>query len=229
MNTIGLLGGMSWESSILYEELINTEARERLGGSSSADLLLRSYNFAEIEALQVAGDWDSAGERLANDAKKREQAGAGVLAICTNTMHRVAPAIEDALTIPFVHICDAIAAGVKAEGLSTVGLLGTRFTMEEDFYRERLESAGVTIVVPPEEEREMVHKVIYDELVQGVLSRSSHEDFLDVIDRLGASGAEGVIAGCTEIELLVSEDDVFIPYFASTELHARMIVDRALG
>ena len=229
MNTIGLLGGMSWESSILYEELINTEARERLGGSSSADLLLRSYNFAEIEALQVAGDWDSAGERLANDAKKLEQAGAGVLAICTNTMHRVAPAIENALTIPFVHICDAIAAGVKAEGLSTVGLLGTRFTMEEDFYRERLESAGVTIVVPPEEEREMVHKVIYDELVQGVLSRSSHEDFLDVIDRLGASGAEGVIAGCTEIELLVSEDDVFIPYFASTELHARMIVDRALG
>ena len=144
-------------------------------------------------------------------------------------MHRVAPAIEEALTIPFVHICDAIAAGVQAQGLSSVGLLGTRFTMEQDFYIERLENAGISIVVPPEEEREMIHRVIYDELVQGVLSRSSHEDFLDVIDRLGASGAEGVIAGCTEIELLVSEDDVFIPYFASTELHATMIVDRALA
>lgn len=229
MNTIGLLGGMSWESSILYEELINTEIRERLGGVSSADLLVRSYNFAEIEALQSAGDWDGASELLVGDAKKLENAGAGVLAICTNTMHRVAPAIEEALTIPFVHICDAIAAGIKAEGLTTVGLLGTRFTMEQDFYRERLESAGITIVVPPEPEREMIHKVIYDELVQGVLSRSSHEDFLDVIDRLGSSGAEGVIAGCTEIELLVSEDDVFIPYFASTELHARAIVEQALG
>ncbi len=229
MKTIGLLGGMSWESSVLYEELINTEVRERVGGAASADLFIRSYNFADIEALQSAGEWEQCAELLVADAKKLEHAGAGVLAICSDTMHRVAPAIEEALSIPLVHVCDAIAVGVKEAGLSSVGLLGTRFTMEEGFYRDRLADAGVAVVVPPEEEQKMVHKVIYDELVQGVLSRSSHEDFLDVIDRLGSGGAEGVIAGCAEVELLVSEDDVFIPYFASTELHCRQIVDAALA
>lgn len=228
MKTIGLLGGMSWESSVLYEELINTHVRERLGGVSSADLLVRSYNFADIEALQSDGDWEGAAALLASDARKLEAAGAEVIALCTNTMHRVAPAIEEAIDGQFVHICDAIGHEVVAQGLTSVGLLGTRFTMSEAFYRERLEAAGLSVVLPPEEEQQMIHKVIYEELVQGVLNRASQEDFLDVIDRLGSSGAEGVIAGCTEIELLVTEDDVFIPYFPSTAVHAKAIVEASL-
>ena len=193
MKTIGLLGGMSWESSVLYEELINTEVRERLGGVTSADLLVRSYNFAEIEALQTAGDWDKAGALLARDARLLQDAGAEVIAMCTNTMHQVAPAIEDALDVSFVHICDAIAGAVKQERINTVGLIGTRFTMEQDFYRERLERSGLEVIVPPEDERSMIHDVIYDELVRGELNRSSHESFLDVIDRLGATGALSLI------------------------------------
>jgi len=228
MKRIGLLGGMSWESSVLYEELINTGVRERLGGTNSADLLIRSYNFAEIEALQEAADWDRAGELLAADAKQLEAAGAEVIALCTNTMHRVSEAIEAAIDAEFIHICDAVGAAVKAEGLSTVGLLGTQFTMEQPFYRERLESVGLDVVVPPEDERRLIHGIIYNELVQGVLSRASQEEFLDVIDRLGLSGSEGVIAGCTEIELLVSRDDVFVPYFPSTEIHASAIVEASL-
>ncbi len=228
MKTIGLLGGMSWESSVLYEELINTNIRGELGGVSSADLIVRSYNFADIEALQSAGDWDRAGQILADDAKKLEAAGAEVIALCTNTMHRVAPAIEEAIEGQFVHICDSIASEIAAQGLSKVGLLGTRFTMAEPFYRERLEAAGLSVVLPPEDEQEMIHNVIYDELVQGVLSRLSQEKLLDAIDRLGLAGAEGVIAGCTEIELLVTEDDVFIPYFPSTALHADAIAQASL-
>ncbi len=229
MKTIGLLGGMSWESSVLYEELINTEVREKLGGTHSADLVIRSYNFAEIEALQTAGEWEAAGTRLADDAAKLVAAGAEVIGLCSNTMHCVAPAIEAAVEVPFVHICDAIAAEVHSQGLTSIGLLGTQFTMEEGFYRERLEASGLSVLVPSSEEQQMIHTVIYEELVQGVLNRSSHEDFLDAIDRLGSSGAEGVIAGCTEIELLVSEDDVFVPYFASTEIHARELVRIALS
>lgn len=229
MKTIGLLGGMSWESSVLYEELINTEVRERLGGVHSADLIVRSYDFATIESLQSAGSWEAAGELLAQDAQKLEAAGAELIALCTNTMHTVAPVIEAAIDAPFVHVCDAIASEVKTLDLSTIGLLGTKFTMEQPFYRDRLEDAGISVVVPPPDEQEIIHNVIYDELVKGVLNRSSQEDFLDVIDRLGSAGAEGVIAGCTEIELLVSEDDVFVPWFPSTELHAREIVRAAFN
>ena len=220
---------MSWESSVLYEELINTEVRERRGGTNSADLVVRSYNFAEIEALQSAGDWEAAGELLSEGAKVLESAGAEVIAMCTNTMHRVADAVESEIDAEFIHICDAIAGEVKGESLAAVGLIGTRFTMQEPFYRERLESDGLKVLVPPEDEQELIHKAIYDELVQGTLSRATQEDFLDVIDRLGVSGAQGVIAGCTEIELLVSRDDVFVPYFPSTEIHARAIVEVALG
>ena len=204
MKTIGLLGGMSWESSVHYEELINTEVRARLGGSNSADLLVRSYNFADIEALQELGDWDAAGARLAADAQKLIEGGAEVIALCTNTMHIVADAIIEAIDVPFVHLGDATATAVKAAGVTDVGLLGTRFTMEQGFYRERLESHGLTVRVPEEAERTIVHDVIYNELVQGELNRSSRENFLDIIDRLSSSGAEGVIAGCTEIELLLS-------------------------
>ncbi|MDW3177212.1 MAG: aspartate/glutamate racemase family protein [Acidimicrobiia bacterium] len=227
MKTIGLLGGMSWESSVHYEELINTEVRERLGGVHSADLIIRSYDFAQIEALQASGDWERAGQVLAADASRLVVAGAELIVLCTNTMHRVSDAIEQAIDVPFVHLGDATAKAVLEKGLSSVGLLGTRFTMQEAFYRERLESHGLTVLVPSEEEQTIIHDVIYDELVQGVLSRESREQYLDIIDRLGSSGAEGVIAGCTEIELLVAADDVFLPYFATTQIHAEAAVAAA--
>lgn len=229
MKTIGLLGGMSWESSVLYEELINTQVRARLGGMHSADLIIRSYDFASIEELQSTGAWDEAGERLAADANRLITAGAELIALCTNTMHRVADVIEGAIDVPFVHLADATAAAVKAQDLDTVGLLGTRFTMEEDFYRSRLESHGLTVLVPSEAEQTIVHDIIYNELVRGELNRSSLEEYLDVIDRLGSAGAQGVIAGCTEIELLVSQDDVFTPFFATTEIHAHAIVEAAFS
>ncbi len=229
MKTIGLLGGMSWESSVLYEELINTEVRSRLGGTHSADLLVKSYDFAAIEALQEAGDWDGAGALLSADAVRLVTAGAELIVLCTNTMHRVAPAIEEAIDVPFVHLGDATARAVVAQGLTTVGLLGTRFTMEAAFYRERLESHGLTVLTPSAEEQTVVHDIIYNELVRGELNRSSREEYLDIIDRLSAAGAEGVIAGCTEIELLVTEDDVFVPYFPTTEIHAQAAVDAALA
>ena len=229
MKTIGLLGGMSWESSVLYEELINTEVRSRLGGTHSADLLVKSYDFATIEAMQEAGDWDGAGEMLSADAVRLETAGAELIVLCTNTMHRVAETIEEAIDVPFLHLGDATAKAVLAQGLSTVGLLGTRFTMEATFYRERLESHGLTVLTPSPEEQTIVHDIIYNELVRGELNRSSREEYLDIIDRLSSAGAEGVIAGCTEIELLVSEDDVFVPYFPTTEIHAQAAVDAALA
>ena len=230
MKTIGLLGGMSWESSIHYEELINTEVRSRLGGSHSADLFLRSYDFAEIERFQEQGDWTAAGKILAEDAKKLVDVGAEVIAMCTNTMHIVADVVEEAIgDATFVHLGDETAKAVRSEDLHTVGLLGTRFTMEQDFYRERLEQHGLTVLTPTESDRTVVHDIIYNELVLGELNRESREDFLDVIDRLGTSGAQGVIAGCTEIELLVTADDVFLPYFPTTEIHAFAIVDAALA
>lgn len=227
MKTIGMLGGMSWESSVLYEELINTEVRERLGGVHSADLIVRSYDFARIEALQERGDWDEAGRLLAADAVRLVGAGAELIVLCTNTMHRVSDAIENAIEVPFVHLADATAKAVRDAELTTVGLLGTKFTMQESFYRERLESHGLTVLVPSEDEQTIIHDIIYGELVQGVLNRESREHYLDIIDRLGARGAEGVIAGCTEIELLVDEDDVFLPLFATTRIHAKAAVAAA--
>jgi len=229
MKMIGLLGGMSWESSVLYEELINTGVRARLGGVHSADLIVRSYDFARIEELQAAGDWDAAGRLLAEDAARLESAGAELVVLCTNTMHKVAEQIEASISVPFLHLADTTAAAILAEGLDTVGLLGTKFTMEQDFYRARLESHGISVVVPSEAERERVHDIIYDELVKGELNRDSREEYLDIIDRLGSAGAQGVVAGCTEIELLVTEDDVFIPYFPTTTLHAEAAVEAALS
>lgn len=227
MKTIGLLGGMSWESSIEYERIINTEVRNRLGGVHSADLIVRSYDFAAIEELQAAGDWDAAGQLLAGDARRLEDAGADLIVLCTNTMHLVAPAIEAAIDVPFLHLADATAAAVIAKGVEMVALLGTRFTMEMDFYRERLASHGLEVVVPDGADRTVINDVIYDELVQGEIRDESRGRFLEIIDRLVARGAQGVIAGCTEIELLVSPDDVDIPYFPTTRLHARAAVDAA--
>jgi len=229
MKTIGLLGGMSWESSVHYEELINTDVRGRLGGVHSADLIIRSYDFAMIERLQGEDNWEEAGRVLAQDAQRLVAAGAELIVLCTNTMHRVSDEIESSVDVPFVHLADATAMAVRAAGLTTVGLLGTRFTMEQTFYRERLESHGLEVLIPDEDERTIVHNVIYDELVQGELNRDSREQFLDIIDRLGSRGAQGVIAGCTEIELLVTEDDVFLPFFATTRIHAEAAVEAAFS
>ena len=229
MKTIGLLGGMSWESSIEYERIINTEVRRRLGGVHSADLIVRSYDFATIEAMQEAGDWDGAGQLLATDARRLQDAGAELVVLCTNTMHLLAPAIEAAIDVPFLHLADATATAVMARGVDTVALLGTRFTMEMDFYRGRLESHGLTVLIPNEEDRTVVHDVIYDELVQGVVRDDSRDRYLEIIERLVAAGAEGVITGCTEIELLVTPHLVDIPYFPTTQLHALAAVDAALA
>lgn len=228
MKRIGLLGGMSWESSVEYERLINEGVRKRLGGAASGDLVVRSYNFAAIQELQEADRWDDAGALLAADAVGLVAAGAELIALCTNTMHRVAPAIEDAIDVPFIHIADATADAIRGAGISTVGLLGTRYTMEHEFYRGRLERGGIDVVIPGDADRTFVHDTIFDELVRGITSDASRRGFLRVVDALIDGGAEGIVAGCTEIELLVSPDDVVIPYFPTTALHAAAIVDASL-
>ncbi|MEN8240054.1 MAG: aspartate/glutamate racemase family protein [Actinomycetota bacterium] len=220
MKRLGLLGGMSWESSIEYERRINTAVRAELGGTASADLIVRSYNFAEIEALQVAGAWSEMGEILSTDAVALERAGAEAIVLCTNTMHRVADTITARISVPLIHIADATASAVIESGLSSVAVLGTRYTMEQDFYTGRLESHGLEVLVPEEPDRTTVHEVIFNELVRGVTTESSKEAYLGVIDRLITAGAGGVIAGCTEIELLITPDDVTVPYFPTTAIHA---------
>jgi aspartate racemase len=229
MKTIGLLGGMSWESSIEYERIINTEIRKRLGGVHSADLLIRSYDFEAIEALQEAEDWEAAGQLLADDAARLERAGADVIVLATNTMHKVAPKIEDAIRIPFLHIADATAEAIEKEGIESIALLGTRYTMERDFYRGRLTAHGLEVLVPNAGDRTFVNDVIFNELVQGRIVEESKQRYLQIIDRLYERGAEGVIAGCTEIELLVTPDDVERPYFPTARIHAMAAVDFALG
>lgn len=229
VKTIGLLGGMSWESSIEYERLINEGVRAARGGTSSADLIIRSYDFAAIEALQEAGDWDAAGQLLAADARRLQDAGAELVVLCTNTMHVVAPAIEAAISVPFLHLADTTADAVLGQRLDTVALLGTRYTMEHDFYRGRLEAHGLTVLVPPEPDRTTVHDVIYDELVRGVVNPDSKQRYLHIVDRLVAAGAQGVIAGCTEIELLVTAEDLDVPYFPTARLHAEAAVAAALA
>ena len=229
VRTIGLLGGMSWESSIEYERLINTAVREALGGLHSASLLVRSYDFAHIERLQAEGDWDAAGALLAADARHLQHAGAGLIVLCTNTMHRCADAIEAAIDVPFLHLADATARAVLEADVGQVALLGTRYTMELDFYRSRLERHGLSVIVPDEPDRTTVHEVIYEELVQGVVSPVSQAAYLDIIERLTERGAGGVIAGCTEIELLVGPDDVAVPYFPTTALHAQAAARWALA
>lgn len=216
---------MSWESSVEYERLINQEVRRRLGGTASADLVIRSYNFAEIEALQEASDWTGAGDTLAAGAVMLERAGAEVIVLCTNTMHKVAPMIEAAVSGRFLHIADATADAIKAAGVSKVGLLGTRYTMEQDFYRGRLQERGISAIVPDEPDRSVIHRVIFEELVRGEIVAESRGAYLDAISRLVSGGVQGIIAGCTEIELLVGPDDVTIPYFPTTAIHARAAVD----
>ena len=229
MRTIGLLGGMSWESSIEYERMINEEVRSRLGGTASADLIIRSYNFAAIEVLQEDGNWQAAGELLAADARHLENAGADLIVLCTNTMHVVAPVIEAAIAVPFLHLADTTAHAVKQKGLTTVGLLGTRYTMEQDFYRGRLEGHDVRVLIPEEPDLTVVHDVIYNELVRGIVDSKSKREYLEIIGRLVDRGAEGIIAGCTEIELLVQPEDLDVDYFATAALHAHAAVKVALS
>jgi aspartate racemase len=208
---------------------MNAAVRERLGGSHSADLIVRSYDFAKIEVLQEEGGWDLLAQRLGADAAALEAAGAELMVIATNTMHNVAPQVEAAISIPLIHIADATADAVKAAGLNRVALLGTRYTMEMTFYSARLETHGIDVLVPDEPDRTMVHDIIYDELVRGVVSPASKAEFLRIIDGLVASGAQGVIAGCTEIELLIAPQDVSVPMFCTARIHALAAIEAALA
>ncbi len=228
MKTLGLIGGMSWESTLPYYRIVNERVRERLGGLHSAKLVLHSVDFAEIEALQHAGDWDAAGAQLADAARGLRMAGAEAIVVCTNTMHRVAPAIEAALDIPLPHIADATAQRIRAARLTRVALLGTRFTMEQVFYRERIEAAGIAVLTPHAAQRERVHRVIYDELCLGRIVDASRDDYRAIMADLVARGAQGVILGCTEIGLLVDQDDAAVPLFDTTRIHAEAAADWAL-
>lgn len=229
MRIIGLIGGMSWESTAEYYRLLNELTRERLGGLHSSRCIVYSVDFAEIERLQVAGEWERAGEVLAEAAKALEAAGAELLLICTNTMHKVADQVTDAVSVPLLHLADTTAAAVRAAGRTTVGLLGTAFTMEQDFYRGRLAEHGLEVLIPGPADRDVVHRVIYDELCQGIIRPESRAAYRRVIDELVLRGAEGVILGCTEIELLIWPDDSPVPVFPTTRLHAEAAVAAALG
>ena len=225
---IGMLGGMSWESTIEYYRLANELVRDRLGGLHSARLVLTSLDFAEIEALQVAGEWDRAGKILATEAALLEAAGAEVLVLCTNTMHKVADQVQAAVSIPLLHLADTTAAAVLAAGLTDVVLLATGFTMEQDFYRDRLAGHGLRVLVPEAADRAEVHRIIYDELCRGVVLEESRQLYRAVIDRLVSVGAQGVILGCTEIELLIGSADSPVPVFPTTRLHVEAAVDASL-
>ena len=229
MKTIGLLGGMSWESTAEYYRLLNQLTRERLGGLHSAKCVLYSVDFAEIEQLQVAGRWDEAAGVLAEAATSLEAAGADMLLLCTNTMHKVADPVAASVDIPLLHLADTTADAVRAEGLRRVGLLGTAFTMEQDFYRGRLESHALDVLVPDATGRGTVHRVIYEELCRGIVREESRQAYTTVIRDLVAAGAEGIVLGCTEIELLVRPQDSPVPVFPTTRLHAEAAVSRALA
>jgi aspartate racemase len=230
MKTIGLIGGMSWESTLQYYRLLNEGVRAQRGGLTSARLLLYSVDFAPIERMQAEGRWDDAGAALAAVAARLEQGGADFLVLATNTMHCVAAAIEAAVSIPLLHIADAAGAAIVGRGLGRVGLLGTRFTMEQPFYRERLRARhGLDVIVPPDDERALVHRVIYDELCRGRVEPASRAAYRRIAAALVAAGAEGVILGCTEIGMLLGADDVTVPVFDTTALHAAAAVTWALA
>ena len=229
MKTIGLIGGMSWESSVEYYRLVNQETVRRLGGQHNAKSVMVTVDFAEVERLQHLGDWESLGGLLAQAAGQLQQGGADFVVLCTNTMHKVANYITDAVSIPMLHIVDAVAHELRKAGHTRVGLLGTRFTMEQPFYRERLkERFGIDTVVPEADARQVIHEVIYNELCHGVIKEESRAAFQQIIGRLGEAGAESVILGCTEIGLLISAADSCIPVHDSTRIHAIAAVDLAL-
>lgn len=230
MKTVGLIGGMSWESTIPYYQVINRVVGQRLGGLHSARIAMFSVEFQEIERLQHEGRWEESGEILAGAARAVRRAGADFLVLCTNTMHKVAPQIEAAVDVPLLHIADATADRVKAAGVTRVGLLGTRFTMEEEFYRGRLAGRhGLTVVTPPAAQRETVHRVIYDELCLGHVRDDSRAAYRAIVGDLVGQGAEGVILGCTEIGLLLRPEDAAVPLFDTARIHAEAAAEFALA
>jgi len=230
MKTLGLIGGMSWESTVPYYRLINEGIKARMGGLHSAKLVLYSVDFAEVEQLQSAGRWQEAGQMLVQAAQSLQAAGAQGLVLCTNTMHKVADAIESAVDLPLIHIADATAQAVQSAGLQRVGLLGTRFTMEQDFYKARLQKTWrLNVLVPEPPERDEVHRIIYQELCLGQVNDESRDAYSRVMDRLIAQGAQGIILGCTEIGLLVDANDHAVPLFDTTALHAQAAVDWMLA
>jgi aspartate racemase len=229
VKTIGLIGGMSWESSIEYYRIINEATKAKLGGLHSAKSLMVSVDFAEIEILQHQGKWVDAAQVLIETAKDLENGGADFIVLCTNTMHKVADDIQANVNIPLLHIADATAQLVKQAGIQKIGLLGTRFTMEEEFYKGRLaRKYGLSVSVPPAPQREIVHRVIYDELVLGKIEQNSKEQYVDIIRQMIDQGAEGIILGCTEIGLLIHEQDSSVPLFDTTRIHAEAAVEYAL-
>jgi len=229
LKTIGLLGGMSWESTALYYRLINEGVRRHLGGLHSARIAMVSVDFHPIEVLQHNGEWDRTAQLLAEDARRIEAAGADFLLICTNTMHKVAPQIEAAIDIPLLHLADVTADRVKERRMNTIGLLGTNFTMEQDFYKGRLtDKHGLKVVLPSEADRQIVHRIIYDELCAGVVKEGSRKEYLRIMEKMRADGAEGIIEGCTEIVMLVQQAHTDIPLFDTTAIHAEAAVKMAL-
>ena len=229
MKTIGLIGGMSWESSIEYYRIINETAKEKLGGLHSAKSLMVTVDFAEIEKLQHADRWEEAGQILVKCAQDLERGGADFIVLCTNTMHKLADKIIAGVNIPFLHIADATAEKIRAADIKRIGLLGTRFTMEHDFYKGRLiDNFGLDVLIPEKADRDIVHRVIYDELVQGKIIDASRGEYRRIMNDLLSKGAEGIILGCTEIELLVKEGDCKAPLFPTTRIHAVAAVEKAL-
>ncbi|OBR66143.1 hypothetical protein A7K91_20575 [Paenibacillus oryzae] len=229
MKTIGLLGGMSWTSTVEYYRIINEKVAESLGGLNSGKILLQSLNFAEVEKLQKQGDWETAGQLLAEAAQSLERAGADMILICTNTMHKVADRVARDLNAPLIHIADVTAEAIKSQGLTKIGLLGTRYTMEQDFLKERLVQHGLDIIVPEAEDRNSVNSIIFEELCRDVIKEDSHAAMMDIVNGLAARGAEGVIFGCTEIALLIDPATCALPVFDTARIHAESAVKLALA
>jgi aspartate racemase len=229
MKTIGLIGGMSWESSSLYYQVINREIQRRLGGVHSAKCLMYSVDFGEIAHLQHQGDWDALGKRMSSAARSLENGGADCVVLCTNTMHKLAEDITSAVQIPLLHIADATALAIQKDGINSVGLLATKFTMEGDFMRSRYHDHGISTIIPDEVDRQIVHDIIYHELVKGLVLPSSLIKYQAIINKLIDQGAQAIIAGCTEIELLVRPEDITVPLYETTKIHANAAVDWALG
>lgn len=229
MKTIGLIGGMSWESSLEYYRIINEAVKEKLGGLHSARCIMFSVDFSDVEELQHQGRWDEATELMIDAAQRVEKGGADFVVICTNTMHKMAEEVQKSIEIPLLHIADATADKIKEQGLKKIGLLGTKFTMEEDFYKGRLSKMfGLEVVIPNEEEREIIHNILYSELCLGEIRSLSKDKFIRIIKNLAARGAEGIVLGCTEIPLLIKQEDCEIPLFDTTRIHARAAVEYAL-
>lgn len=230
MKIIGLIGGMSWESTVPYYRQINEIVKERLGGLHSAKLILYSVDFDEIERLQHCGNWEAAGAILAEAARALEAAGASFLVLCTNTMHKVASHIEAAVTIPLLHIADPTAIEIKRAGYSTIGLLGTRFTMEQPFYRDRLSKIhNLRVIVPELNDREIIHRIIYEELCLGIIKSESRNEYRRIIKAIASKGAEAIILGCTEISLLINQQDAVLPLFDTTAIHAKAAAQEAIN